>query len=92
MRKVLFGLSGLALFATTALAAPAQDPGASAPVQYDISFANAGHHEAQVVATYRDSIQAPADQWLGMIGHAGALKSSLLIVFPDDKPFAALAP
>ncbi|MFO0797275.1 MAG: serine/threonine-protein kinase [Gemmataceae bacterium] len=42
---------------------------------------------AQVFATYRDSIQTPADQWLGMIGYAGAVKSSILIVFPDDKPF-----
>ncbi|HYH64224.1 MAG TPA: serine/threonine-protein kinase [Urbifossiella sp.] len=42
---------------------------------------------AQVVATYRDSIQTPADQWLGMIGYTGALKSSILIVFPDDRPF-----
>jgi predicted metalloprotease with PDZ domain len=63
MRRVLFGLSGLALFATTALAAPStmvgQDPGASAPVQYDISFANARHHEAQVVATYRGAPKGP---------------------------------
>ena len=42
---------------------------------------------AQVIATYRDSIQTPADQWLGMIGYGGAVKSSILIVFPDDKPF-----
>jgi predicted metalloprotease with PDZ domain len=56
MRKVLFGLSGLALFATTALAA---DPGPNAPVQYEVSFENAAHHEAQVTATYRGAPKGP---------------------------------
>lgn len=59
MRKSLYGLTGLALFATTALAAPAADPGKNAPVQYEISFENAGHHEAQVVATYRNAPKGP---------------------------------
>jgi predicted metalloprotease with PDZ domain len=31
----------------------AQDPGDAAPVQYDVSFPNAVHHEAQVTATFR---------------------------------------
>lgn len=35
----------------------AGDPGAAAPVQYDVTFANAVHHEAQVTATFR---QVPA--------------------------------
>ena len=51
MRKSLFGLAGLAFF--VAGAAAAQDPGAGAPVQYEVSFDNARHHEAQIVATYR---------------------------------------
>ena len=51
MRKSLFGLAGLAFF--VAAAAAAQDPGAGAPVQYEVSFDNARHHEAQIVATYR---------------------------------------
>ncbi len=42
---------------------------------------------AQVVATYRDSLQTPAEQWFGMSGFAGSLRSSILLVFPDDKPF-----
>ena len=55
MRRVLFGLAGLSFAATGASAASmsGQDPGANAPVQYEISFENARHHEAQVVATYR---------------------------------------
>ena len=51
MLKSLFGLAGLAFF--VAAAAAAQDPGAGAPVQYEVSFDNARHHEAQIVATYR---------------------------------------
>ncbi len=40
--------------ATQAIAAQqAGDPGAGAPVQYDVSFPNAVHHEAQVTATFR---------------------------------------
>jgi predicted metalloprotease with PDZ domain len=35
----------------------AQDPGSAAPVQYDVSFPNAVHHEAQITATFR---QVPA--------------------------------
>ena len=60
MRKVLFGLSGLALFATTApVAAMPADPGPNAPVQYEVSFENAAHHEAQVTATYRGAPKGP---------------------------------
>jgi len=57
MRKVLFGLAGLALAATGAAAA--QDPGANAPTQYEVSFDNARHHEARIVATYRGVPSGP---------------------------------
>jgi len=44
--------------AAKALAAQqAGDPGVAAPVQYDVAFPNAVHHEAQVTATFR---QVPA--------------------------------
>lgn len=56
MRKVLIGLTGLACSATAALAA---DPGPNAPVQYEVSFENAAHHEAQVTATYRGAPKGP---------------------------------
>ena len=44
-----------ALIAGTATAQPVAegDPGPTAPVQYDIAFANAQHHEAKVTATWR---------------------------------------
>ncbi|MCU6455330.1 PDZ domain-containing protein [Sphingomonas sp. A2-49] len=43
-----------ATLAAQAMAAQqAGDPGAGAPVQYDVAFPNAVHHEAQVTATFR---------------------------------------
>jgi tRNA A-37 threonylcarbamoyl transferase component Bud32 len=38
-------------------------------------------------ATYKNSLQAPDERWLGVIGYEGSLKASLLLVFPDDRPF-----
>ena len=58
MRKVLFGLVGLAFVATGAAAA-VSDPGANAATQYEVSFDNARHHEAQIVATYRGVPRGP---------------------------------
>lgn len=57
MRKSVAGLAGLLLF--TAGAAAAQDPGANAPVQYEVSLENAGHHEARIQATYRGVPSGP---------------------------------
>lgn len=39
--------------AAVATAATARDPGPGGPVQYDVSFPNAPHHEAQITATWR---------------------------------------
>jgi predicted metalloprotease with PDZ domain len=58
MRKSVAGLAGLVLFAA-ASAACAQDPGPSAPVQYEVSFENAAHHEARIIATYREVPAGP---------------------------------
>jgi tRNA A-37 threonylcarbamoyl transferase component Bud32 len=46
-----------------------------------------GEFTAQVSATYRNSLQTLDEQWLGVIGSKGALKSSILVVFPDDRPY-----
>lgn len=46
------GLAG-AVAVLAAGAAQAQDPGPDAPVHYDVSFDNAAHHEARIVATFR---------------------------------------
>ena len=42
---------------------------------------------AHSVATFRGSLQTPDEQWFGAIGYDGSLKSSMLLVFPDDRPF-----
>ncbi len=51
------GQTAPSLAAKAIAAQQAQDPGTAAPVQYDIAFPNAVHHEAQVTATFR---QVPA--------------------------------
>lgn len=58
MKTIWTGLAGLML-AIAGGEALAQDPGPAAPVQYDISFANAAHHEAQVTATFRGAPAGP---------------------------------
>lgn len=61
MRNSVIGLAGLALLVAGGAQAqtPGADPGASAPVQYEISFDNARHHEAQVLATWRKVPKGP---------------------------------
>lgn len=57
MRNSLISLASLTLlFASEAMA---QDPGASAPVQYEVAFDNASHHEAQISATYANVPAGP---------------------------------
>jgi predicted metalloprotease with PDZ domain len=46
-------LVGAAASALVAVSALAHDPGADAPVQYDVAFDNAAHHEARITVTYR---------------------------------------
>lgn len=58
MKTMWGGLAALVL-AAAAGEARAQDPGAAAPVSYEISFANAAHHEAQVTATFRGAPAGP---------------------------------
>ncbi|RAK58050.1 M61 family metallopeptidase [Phenylobacterium deserti] len=66
MRNLFFGAAVACLLAASgvqaqdpapgslgAQVAAARDPGAGAPVQYEIAFDNAAHHEAQVTATWR---------------------------------------
>ena len=53
-------LAALALWGATPAAAQGHDPGPDAPVQYDVSFPNAVHHEARIVATWRH-VRGPLD-------------------------------
>jgi len=50
---------GGVMLVTAPAAAPAQDPGPGGPVQYDVSFDNAVHHEARITVTYRNVGRAP---------------------------------
>lgn len=54
-----FVSTGCAVLALCAGVANAQTPGTGAPVQYDVRFDNAVHHEARITVTYRDIGQAP---------------------------------
>lgn len=47
------------VLALSATGAGAQLPGRAAPVEYDVRFDNAVHHEAQVAVTYRNVGKAP---------------------------------
>ena len=57
MRNSLISLASLTLL--LANEAMAQDPSAGAPVQYEVAFDNASHHEAQISATYANVPSGP---------------------------------
>lgn len=63
MKAIWGGLAGLVLATAGGEAwawqAGAQDPGVGAPLSYDVSFANAAHHEAQITATFRGAPAGP---------------------------------
>ena len=60
MRRVVLGVLGAAALASPAWAQfPGQDPGPNGPIQYDVSFPNARHHEAQVTAVWRGVAPGP---------------------------------
>ncbi|HEX3887288.1 MAG TPA: M61 family peptidase [Phenylobacterium sp.] len=60
MRDLVLALTGALLLAGTASAKPAvQDPGPNGPIQYEVSFDNARHHEARITVTYRDVKPGP---------------------------------
>jgi hypothetical protein len=46
-----------------------------------------GEFTLRYTSTYWNSLQTPAEQWFGVIGHEGAVKTSMLVLFPDDRPF-----
>ena len=50
---------GLGILCAGAGGAMAQQPGRGAPVEYDVGFENAVHHEARITVTYRDVGRAP---------------------------------
>jgi tRNA A-37 threonylcarbamoyl transferase component Bud32 len=43
--------------------------------------------DLKYTSTYLDSIQTPDEQWFGVIGYEGSVMTSMLMLFPDGKPF-----
>lgn len=57
-------------------------------VSMDVSSEAVGHEfTAECQATFVDSMQTREEQWIGLIGFKGSLRSSMLILFPEDRPF-----
>jgi len=56
---LLAGAAMVAMAGTAAAQAPAGDPGTAGPIQYEVSFPNAAHHEARITATYRQLRAGP---------------------------------
>jgi hypothetical protein len=38
-------------------------------------------------STYWNSLQTPDEQWFGVVGYEGAVKTSMLMLFPEGRPF-----
>ncbi len=38
-------------------------------------------------STYWNSLQTPDEQWFGVIGYEGSVKASMLVLFPENRPF-----
>jgi hypothetical protein len=43
----------------------------------------------QIRASYFGSLQRPDEKWFGVIGNGDAVKVSMLILFPSDRPFTS---
>lgn len=43
--------------------------------------------EVRMNTTFWSSLQKPDERWFGAIGYEGSLKTSMLLLFPSDKPF-----
>jgi tRNA A-37 threonylcarbamoyl transferase component Bud32 len=41
----------------------------------------------QYATTYVNSLQSEDEQWFGVIGYEGSFKTSMLMLFPPDRPF-----
>jgi hypothetical protein len=46
-----------------------------------------GEFTVRFVSTYWNALQTDGDRWFGVTGYPGAIKTSMLLLFPDDRPF-----
>ena len=44
--------------------------------------------DCHTITTYWDALQTPDEQWFGVIGYPGSYKVSMLILFPQNKPYS----
>jgi hypothetical protein len=44
--------------------------------------------DCQSVSTYWDALQGPDELWFGVIGYPGSYKVSMLMLFPEHKPYS----
>ncbi len=57
-------------------------------VSMDVSAEPVGREfTVECQATFVDSMPTKEEQWVGLIGFTGSLRSSMLILFPEDRPF-----
>ncbi|HEX7898858.1 MAG TPA: adenylate/guanylate cyclase domain-containing protein [Planctomycetota bacterium] len=57
-------------------------------VSIDVSSVEVGQEfDLRVMQTYINSMQTPVEQWFGLIGYRSSFLSSLLLLFPDKRPF-----
>jgi|GEM_PF-2549673 len=55
---------------------------------FDVSDVPLDHEfTLQFVNTYQHALQSPDEQWFGVIGYEGSFKTSMLMLFPANKPF-----
>ncbi|MDY3559780.1 serine/threonine protein kinase [Gemmata sp. JC673] len=55
---------------------------------FDVSDIPVGHEfTLRYSSTYWNSLQTPDEQWFGAIGYEGSVKTSMLILFPEERPF-----
>jgi hypothetical protein len=45
--------------------------------------------DLQFAATFWNNLQTPSERWLGVIGYKQSFKISMLILFPEDRPFTS---
>jgi hypothetical protein len=43
--------------------------------------------DLRFVSTFWNSLQTDEDRWVGIIGYRDGFKVSLLVLFPEDRPF-----
>lgn len=57
-------------------------------VSVDVSSIEVGREfDLRVMQTYVNSMQTAVEQWFGLIGYKKSFLSSLLLIFPDRRPF-----